>query len=90
MCHSIATEMQNTKHQTKNTGMLTTKEWSYLKDLETIQNQFPENGQYVSRPGNKSSSKLAFSPKSWSEIVLKLQSQVETVLMPSSENPKFE
>lgn len=47
--------MQKTKYQTKVTGTLTTEERSYLKDLETIQSQLPEIGQYKPRPGNKSS-----------------------------------
>lgn len=40
--------------------MLATKEQSYLKDLKMINGLLPESGQYNSRPGQKSSSKLAF------------------------------
>lgn len=40
--------------------MLTTKEQRYLKDLEMMYGLLPESGQYNSRPGHESSSKLAF------------------------------
>lgn len=40
--------------------MLTTKEQRYLKDLEMMYGLLPESGQYSSRPGHESSSKLAF------------------------------
>lgn len=45
--------MQKKKDLTKPTGMLTTREWSYLNVLEMIQSLLPEIGQYKSRPGNK-------------------------------------
>lgn len=60
MSHTIATDIQNTKYKIKITGMLATKEQSYLKDLKMINGLLPESGQYNSRPGQKSSSKLAF------------------------------
>lgn len=59
--------------------MQTTEEWSHLKDFETVQGLVPETGQYKSRPGNTTSSKLAFFFSEYTgEIVMKLQSQLET------------